>query len=67
MYLDSSDLTQILDSFNKTMEENQNFIKEENEKQRKWEKELIKAEKEESRRDKEEFLNFMNTLIQPKD
>lgn len=67
MYLDSSDLTQILDSFNKTMEENQNFIKEENEKQRKWEEELIKAEKEESRRTKEEFLNFMNTLIQPKD
>lgn len=67
MYLDSSDLTQILDSLNKTMKENQNFIKEENEKQRKWEEELIKAEKEESRRDKEEFLNFMNTLIQPKD
>eukprot|EP00102_Acyrthosiphon_pisum_P021398 XP_016658608.1 PREDICTED: uncharacterized protein LOC107883336 [Acyrthosiphon pisum] len=63
----SGDLLNIMDSFNKTMERHKDFIREENEKQRKWEEELLKADQEQAQKDKEEFTSLLTSLLKPKD
>jgi len=56
-----------MDSFNKTMEGHKDFIKKYNEKQRKWEEELLKADQEQAQKDKEEFTSFLTSLLKPRD
>jgi len=55
-----------MDSFNKTMEGHKDFIRQENEKQRKWEEELLKADQEQAQKDKEEFISLLTSLLKPK-
>lgn len=57
----------MMDSFNKTMEGHKDFIREENEKQRKWEEELLKADQEQAQKDKEEFTSLLTSLLKPRD
>lgn len=57
----------MMDSFNKTMEGHKDFIKKYNEKQRKWEEELLKADQEQAQKDKEEFTSFLTSLLKPRD
>lgn len=65
--LDSGDLLNMMDSFHKTMEGHKDFIREENEKQRKWEEELLKADQEQAQKDKEEFTSILTSLLKPRD
>lgn len=57
----------MMDSFNKTMEGHKDFIREENEKQRKWEEEILKADQEQAQKDKEEFTSLLTSLLKPRD
>ncbi|XP_022166304.1 uncharacterized protein LOC111030902 [Myzus persicae] len=63
----SGDLLNMMDSFNKTMEGHKDFIREENEKQRKWEEEILKADQEQAQKDKEEFTSLLTSLLKPRD
>lgn len=56
-----------MDSFHKTMEGHKDFIREENEKQRKWEEDLLKTEQEQAQKDKAEFTSLLTSLLKPRD